>query len=701
MPTLTRPLSPLFAAALTVVCVDASAAGFGSGSSTTMLGQTLDFVVPVRVDAGEVVAPECVAAEVIVGERRVPPALVRTTVETVGAEQIRVRVLTSQAIDEPVVNVALSLGCPPKIARRFVVFAEPPATAAPPAVTPVMPTTVTPAGDAAGQAPAAPGTPASTPAPAPNPGMPAVTGDGASISAAPARAPAAAASRPGDRFVLRARPPGTTTAGPAPAPRPPRAAARPPRAAAPTQVARPAGPPVQPRLRLETAEPAPKPPQPDVIAQAMEAVAQAASAARAAEAAASAASGRIATLERTVEQMRNEARSNAEQSTQLRQRLAASEETSRWMLPLGAAVLVLGALAGWLGWRLSVLQRERRADWRAPAASPATGTSAAAPDSTHLNAPTTSFVTVPAVGNAPAGARWHRGTPAWPPPAVTPVDPWVSSDLGQTEAGVQPESRAETTKTQPLPPMGSLGPHDEGAPRDVTIEELIDLEQQAEFFVVLGQDEAAIDLLMEHLRSTGGGSPLPYLKLLEIYRRRGDREAYERTRTRFNHRFNAYAPEWGADLAAGRSLDDYAGVVPRLQQVWPRPLDAMAELEALLFRKSRGELFDLPAYREVLLLYSLARDLLDRKSAETGNVDFLLPMSGAEPASTEFGATAPVPYLGLESDSVLHRDEAERPTKPLDFDVSRSPGSTLGGPARPSLFGDLDPPTSPGHQRRS
>ena len=133
---------------------------------------------------------------------------------------------------------------------------------------------------------------------------------------------------------------------------------------------------------------------------------------------------------------------------------------------------------------------------------------------------------------------------------------------------------------------------------------------------MLGQEDAAIDLLVDHLRNTGGGSPLPYLKLLEIYRRRGDRDAYERTRDRFNHRFNAYAPDWDADLQHGRSLEDYAGVLPRLQQVWPRPLDAMAELEALLFRKSRGDLFELPAYREVLFLYSLARDLLDREAAD-------------------------------------------------------------------------------------
>ncbi|MFO1267711.1 MAG: hypothetical protein U1F67_13635 [Rubrivivax sp.] len=178
-----------------------------------------------------------------------------------------------------------------------------------------------------------------------------------------------------------------------------------------------------PRLRLEAAEP-PKPAQAEAIAQAMEAVAQAASAARAAEAAASAAAARIAGLERTIEQLRSEARTSQEQSNQLRQRLAASEETSRWMLPLAAAVLVLGALAGWLGWRLSALQRERRVDWRAPGTGPATAApSPAAQDSTQLSASTTSFVTVPAVGVA-RPARWHRGTPAWPPPAVAPVDPW-------------------------------------------------------------------------------------------------------------------------------------------------------------------------------------------------------------------------------------------------------------------------------------
>jgi hypothetical protein len=225
------------------------------------------------------------------------------------------------------------------------------------------------------------------------------------------------------------------------------------------------------------------------------------------------------------------------------------------------------------------------------------------------------------------------------------------------------ESMPAMQRTLPL----ADPPPDAKAARDVSIEELIDLEQQAEFFIVLGQEDAAVDLLVEHLRSSGGGSPLPYLKLLEIYHRRGDREAFERTRARFNHRFNAYAPDWEHGLQHGGSLEDYPGVLPRLQQVWPRPIDAMAELEALLFRRSRGELFDLPAYREVLFLYALSRDLLDREPNEGGNVDLLLPLADGG----EFGATSPHPYFGAERDSVFDdRSLDDQPTSPVDLDLT-------------------------------
>jgi hypothetical protein len=179
--------------------------------------------------------------------------------------------------------------------------------------------------------------------------------------------------------------------------------------------------------------------------------------------------------------------------------------------------------------------------------------------------------------------------------------------------------------SESLKPGASAAASSAEGRREVTVEELIDLEQQAEFFIVLGQDDAAIDVLMGHLRSTGGASPLPYLKLLEIYRRRGDREAYERIRDRFNRRFNAYAPEWGADLQQGRTLEDYPAMLARLQSQWKDPDEAMQTLEASLLREHEAaETFDLPAYREILFLYSLARDLAEHEVPDS--VDLLLPI---------------------------------------------------------------------------
>jgi hypothetical protein len=86
----------------------------------------------------------------------------------------------------------------------------------------------------------------------------------------------------------------------------------------------------------------------------------------------------------------------------------------------------------------------------------------------------------------------------------------------------------------------------------------------------------------------------------------------------------------------------------------------MAELEALLFRKSRGELFDLPAYREVLFLYALARDLLEREPSDSGQVDILLPLAEGDTASSPMS-------LGAEGadDAAGHR-----PTEPVDLDLS-------------------------------
>ncbi len=680
-----------------------------------MLGQPLDFAVQVRLEPGDTLAPECVVAEVTAGDRRLPPGQVRTLVDAQGADAARVRVLTLHGLDEPVIGINLSVGCSARMTRQFVVLADPPTSP-----TPALAQNVTP--------PLAAPVLAAAPAESAESAVPAGTGNG-SLSRS-SLAPVAERSAPAVGAVappgMAARPPKAT-----PAVRQAHRAAKKAAAAARPKPATAAV--AAPRLKLDlldspvatgttatvvSAAAAAAAAEDAVVDQALQAVAQAASAARAAASAASAASDRIATLERTVEQLRGEAKASGDVVAQLRARLAQADGSSRWLWPLLALAAFMSGLAGWLAWRMSRMQTQQQQMWRqaaAPAPAPGPG------DVTPSKMPTapipfvTSEIHMPP---APVPARPRPG-PAWPPAA--PADNWaappaprrVEPEEVRTEAHAfarteprkpasldtavlshllrhtsdepptagERQAAAAMQRTEVLPAHARA---DEASSRDVSIEELIDLEQQAEFFVVLGQDEAAVDLLVDHLRNTGGGSPLPYLKLLEIHHRRGDKAAYERMRTRFNHRFNAYAPEWDmgeAGLHGGRSLEDYAGIVPRLQQVWSRPLDAMAELEALLFRKSRGELFDLPAYREVLFLYSLARDLLDREAADTGNVDLLLPLSDGG----EFSATTPSPYLGLDRDR--HHDDTldfdSRPTSPVDFDLSAAERQT-------SIFDQLD-----------
>jgi hypothetical protein len=356
---------------------------------------------------------------------------------------------------------------------------------------------------------------------------------------------------------------------------------------------------------------------------------------------AAAAAERMRALEQGLEKLRSDAERDRNQLATLRANLARAETSGRLAPWLGGGMALLAAVALWLWLRMRHQQREHDAQWWA-------ATRGGQTKSPPLNPPTLQPMTLP-----PSMAP----TPMPPrPEPPTPVKPQVP---------LKPAFRDSLFTSQQ-------------EPRDVSIEELIDLEQQAEFFVVLGQDDAAIDLLMGHIRSSGGTSPLPYLKLLEIYRRQGDRESYERTRERFNHRFNAYAPDWDFDLQHGRSLDEYPSVMQRLQARWPDMLDAMAELEALMFRRDGGELFELPAYREVLFLYSMARDLLDHQGGPTTAIDVLLPLGDR---SQEFEPTTARPHLFTTPTGLAELGRAsEPPIEVLRPRASSDAGNSVYGP---------------------
>ena len=56
----------------------------------------------------------------------------------------------------------------------------------------------------------------------------------------------------------------------------------------------------------------------------------------------------------------------------------------------------------------------------------------------------------------------------------------------------------------------------------------------------------------------------------------------------------------------------------------------MHTLDGLLFRRGEDEeTFDFPAYRELLLLYSVAREISENVETDSGSIDLFLPLEDA------------------------------------------------------------------------
>jgi len=597
--TLVRPrLTFVFMAGAAVTALAASTSawslGFGEVRAQALLGQPLNVAVPVTLGEGESLGSECAMAEVTAGDVRLQPSTVKVRV-TQGrdAGESVIRIATTVPVDEPVLLIQVGVGCPVRMIRTLTVLADPPL------VVPVV--------SAVPAEPAATSEPHSAAAMPPVPAVaaaPATEGPRrATRPATPTRASRASVVRPAAREATAS----ASSAG---------AATPPPRrmAVVRTETSRS-------RLQLDSA-------LLSSAAQAASAAEAQASALRAtaaaAEAAASESQQRLRAMEADLARVRAEAKAQSDAMLQLKQQIAQDQsqrDRQSSVVPyLMAAVGVMALLAVWLGWRLrhQHSQPQRDAWWDRPPSE---------------------------MGAASAGEDSRfRVSEAPPPPRISEMGslPGTMAAPIVTEHGSLDSIIAPPTVPAPvsvtIPPIKQ---REEESTRAMTVDEQIDLEQQADFFIALGHDEAAIDLLLAHLRSTGGGTPLPFLKLLEIHRRRGDREAYERTRVRFNQRFNSVAPDWMSDPKSGRTLEDYPLTIARLQRAWATPLDAMAELESLLFRRGTGaELFELPAYQEVLFLYQLARDLhqanqIARPETAVSAVDVLLPIGSESDVASE------------------------------------------------------------------
>ncbi|HSV47172.1 MAG TPA: hypothetical protein VLJ58_15390, partial [Ramlibacter sp.] len=253
-----------------------------------------------------------------------------------------------------------------------------------------------------------------------------------------------------------------------------------------------------------------------------------------------------------------------------------------------------------------------------------------------------------------------------------PLEPRAAASVSQFRS-----SRSELTEFHQSQP-GSL--------RATKAEEVHDVQQQADFFTSLGEHERAIEVLRSHINLHPETSPVAWLDLLAIYHRLHLREDYEATRAEFGQVFNAQAPHFDAYRLQVQSngLESYPEALERITALWtsPKVLDL---LETAIFRRpgeEGGHPFGLEAYRELLLLHSIAKEIAESEdnvagfASSSGFTDFdrtqIQPLSArAPPPQQRNTALSSFPSLGkqgLDIDKGLDIDiDIDQLAPPDDF----------------------------------
>ena len=641
----------LVGSAVCLPAVSSYAIGFVRVASPSFLGQPLDFAATIHLDPEETLERACVSASVDAGDIRIPAEQVRVALQRAAdaADRI-VRVTTARKLDEPIVNVQITVGCAAPVSRRFTAFLDPPAlrlaqvgdgdaTAASAMPEPADPKTegahATDAVLAASRAPTAStrapieaarsraDRPRRTPRSSTAERSPASTTRlaGAATAATPRRGPGA------NRFDVRA----PKLAG----------ASRLQLEAAPTLRARVASAPADrsataPNTTAATAAAA---------ALASELVAKSA-AVETLEATLAKERERLQGLETSLSQLTAETRAMRQTMASLQARLQQAEaerHASPLVVVLGAACALLAAMVAGGAWLASARRRPRW--WDAPqqpaGVEPAAARHAAPAPSRQPSAPGPIDEPIDALAEADADEPFVYRPPRLPAAAATTTSEPHASSIGGLEVTTVLDpgflARLHASEAAANAAMERDAAIDRAAaePAPLTMESLIDLDQQIEFFLVLGRDEAAIERLSSHLRRGDDASPLLHFRLLEIHRRRGEERAYVRIAEALHQRFGAPAPRWSPPTDAGPSdeaigLESHAAAVAAIEAAWPTPVEAMQTIDAALFRRRPADpMLDGPACRELLFLYSVARDLAEGPTR--GAVDLLLPID-ADPA---------------------------------------------------------------------
>ncbi len=749
--------------ALLVAATAASALSLGRVRGTALIGRALDLSVMASVEPGETTPDaNCFAAEVFYGDTRVSPASVSITPERSGGGEMRIRVRSNIAVDEPVVTLFMRLSCSAAVSRRYVLLAE--------ALTE----------SESNGAPALQINPASSAGPAAPVASPRIAFGGATGSvdgATQERAVARRAQRQAQKDAANERRERRAKQAQVAEPR----FARPePQAKAISErterqsIMRQSAAPSTSRLKIDLLEAT----SANLNLRGSAEMASAPSADAAVRAQAQALwrtlnaspeealrdAQRLETIDAQLRLAQAQTKQQGQDITTLSTQLQTAQN-ERYINPLtiGLGLLSLAALALaallWTRHRRVSEQADGTAQpwWRGNAAKAkpqdeqhlwkhlADGSESAmqplqkAGGSLASGAAQPSKISGDDVTRAEFDEMGGAGSLAWRGEHALSRFDEKSNDLPDPKSAAV-KSNLVTTKTQiaqgsaqterssaagrAASPAASSNPAVSsrnsrsafgntdfgastlgsglgalGVSRVVAAEELFDIQEQADFFLSLGQPDQAIEVLKNHITDNVETSALAYMDLFNIYHKTNRKNDYAELREEFNRVFNAQVPWFDAYGAQSNGLEDFPHVLRPIQASWVRPHEAQDVIEESIFRQpEQDQTLDMAAYRELMLLYALAKELsrpdaaysmlpistqtsslAGRVDGDSANIDLgdgLVFSSPTDDLISPDDRTVSLPHPLVSVNAVKDKNDGS-----LDFDLSDSAPLSFAKPA--------------------
>lgn len=652
---------------LTALSTSSMAMSLGRQAGTAIIGKTLDISVQAGLDSTGADVPTCVAAEVFFGDNRLDTSRVRVTSEPVspGSTESTIRIRSVTAVDEPVVTVNVRVGCQQKTERRYVLLA-----------------------DLASETSSVAGAPLSSGAVV-NPGAGSGSGTSTRSRALPLGTIGPQATRQSTQQNSSPLDSGKSPAADA-GPRP-TSKSRSTATAAKRAMSR--GEKVQrlpgARLKLEPMdlsierEPSLRLSQELLSAPSGDETKRSAAAALWRALAAQPEdilkdSEKLLSLEKSVVALQSDMQKNKAALTDLNGQVqkAQSERYANGLVYLLAVLLVVAiAAVAYLLRRASKIQSHQSEElpwWRKNRTL----------DNGWASNPAKAGA-IYGAATATLGGAWSRRRKS---AAGDGVD--MERDLQNGESAFGVFKRKGGRARSQVPPLQSRDKPEFAMStttmaRAVKAEELFDVQQQADFFVSLGQHEQAIEVLQEHIASSVQTSALVYLDLFDLYHLLKRKDDYEALREDFGQLFNARMPEFGLYTGVSPGLEAYPAALDRIESLWPSP-KVLEVIEESIFRKQNAgtEVFDLGAYRELLMLYAVAKEVIgsdagvssnEKKNSLAEETTLISPPPNLAPTAVQpLSAAASLEEFSLNDDPSLAVPQWLKPAANVDLDLDLS-----------------------------